>query len=128
MLGAITLSLADFGVIAAILTPQIGLLFVMVRSHSSKQERELTSLRGEMQSIGEVFDRDVTTLRSRIEAIEREKADKEAWVRESVSTRMKIDGVAERIAELGGKIDAQGSLAGAMNALARSVSGNGNRS
>lgn len=121
MLAAITLSLADFGVLAAMIAAQIGLLGAFLRSHAARQERDLISLRNQLESYGETQVRDADHLRRRIELIERDKADKESWVRESVSTRAKIDGVAERIERLGGQIDSQQGLAGAMLTLARNI-------
>lgn len=121
MLAAITLSLADFGVLGALIAAQIGILGAFLRSHAARQERDLISLREQIEGYGQTQVRDADSLRRRIELIERDKADKESTVRDSVSTRAKIDHVAERIERLGGQIESQQSLAGAMLTLARNI-------
>ena len=105
------MTLSEIGILATLITVLIGTPLGILIYQTRSMRTETREFREELKA-------EIGALDDRVSVIEREKADKRDWVRESLSTRAKIDRVLEGVAELKGKIDSEFGVAAAINRVA----------
>lgn len=114
-LAEVTLSLGDYGALGGMFATVVGIATTLL----------IVNIRGLGQRI-DVIEHRVAKVEKckadaadvlRLEDVQKDKADRRDWLRESVSTRLKVERVGEQVTALHSKLDAEFSMATVMAQL-----------
>lgn len=104
----------DYWALAGMLAGFVGLpgsiIIMMLSRMSSQQDLFRSETRAELKAMD-----------GRMNELERTKVGKQDWLREAVSTREKVDKVAECVARIDSRLEGEFGTSAAMNRLAESV-------
>ncbi len=91
-----------------------------IRTQASKRNTEID---GRFEKLEKRIVEMERSIESRVRDVEEKKADKQAWMRETINAGAKMDYVSQQIAELKGRYDSEFGVAAAVNRLADSLKG-----
>ena len=119
ILSAVALELGDFAVIGALLLGSTSLVLFGVKMVARNLEKVET--RVEAVEKDKASGRRMQVVEVKVEGLEDKKVNQGEWLRESRSTRAKIDHVGEQVSEMSGKLDAQMGIGAGINRLAENL-------
>jgi len=125
MLASITLSLADYGVIAGMLATFVGVPLAIFRAMLGSLDKRL-KVKADTHVVAELVKAKadahaVTELDKRLTRLQGDAVSKLDWLREVVTNRKKLDGIAEQVASLTGRIDERIGMGAAVQSIATSL-------